>query len=631
MLRILRKKMKGILIATIAIIIPAFTLLYGPGRSQRTAPRTVVVARVNGQRIDYRQFHSAYQEIKRRWQSLYRNRWDEQIERELKKQALEELIRRILLLREARNRRIVVTDQEVSDQIKSIFSNFHKEGRFDKEFYLRVLKYEGLTPERFEEQVRDDLMVRKLISQVTEGVEISEEELKQEYIRRNEEVRVKYILFRKEHFKKDLEVEEKELIDYFQENREEFRVPEKVNVEYVLIDPRERETAVEIKDDEIVSYYQENIEQFKRPEEIRVRHILIRLDPDADEEVQAEAKKKAEEILERLKGGEDFAALAKEYSEDPGSREKGGDLGFFPRGWMVPAFEEAAFSLKLGEVSQLVKTPFGYHIIKLEERREAYTTPLEEVWSEIHDTLKKKRADEIAREEAEDLAIELLDKTDWESMVKEKKETGLFARGEAIKGIGWAPQFSREAFALEEGEVSQVIKTPRGYAIFVLKERKASHLPESLDEVREKVEERVRGRKALELAKSKAEKGLTKLREGATFEEVARDFSLEIKDSGFFSRGQAERYIEGIGPSPDFGEAAFSLTEGEVSDPIETRLGFCLLQLKERRGIDEEKFNEEKEEFRKILLSWKKMEALNNWYQSLRSQADVWTDPEIFK
>ncbi|MCK4261511.1 SurA N-terminal domain-containing protein, partial [bacterium] len=318
MLRILRKKMRGILIATIVLIIPAFIGFYGVGRYRGRQSRTAVVAKVNGQKIDYRQFHDAYQGVKRRWQSLYRNHWDEQMEGQLKKEALEELIREILLPREAKRRRIVVTDQEVFDQISSI-PGLHKEGKFDKALYLRVLSYKGLSPERFEAQMREDLMVKKLRSQVTEEVEISEEELKEEYIKRNEKVRVKYILFKKEDFKKDLKMEEKELKDYLQENLEEFKVPEKVNVQYVLIDPREREGEVEIDEDEISSYYQENIEDFKH----------------------------------------------------------------------------------------------------LEEEGEAHTAPLEEVRSQIQATLKAKRADEVAREEAEDLASELLDKTDWERMVKE--------------------------------------------------------------------------------------------------------------------------------------------------------------------------------------------------------------------
>ncbi len=623
MLRILRKKMKGILIAVIIVIIPAFIFFYGAGRSRGRQPQAVVVAKVNGQKIDYRQFYNAYQRAKGRRRSGY---WDEEKERQLRKETLDGLIREILLPQEAKRRRIKVTDQEVFDQISSIPA-LQREGKFDEALYLSVLSYQGLSPERFEAQMRDDLMVKKLVSQVTEGVEVSEEELREEYIKRNEEVRVKYLLFKKEDFKKDLKVEEKELKDYLEENREELKVPEEVNVQYVLIDPKEKESQVEINDDEIANYYQENIEEFKHPEEIRAGHILIKLGSDADEE--AEAKKKAEEILESLKEGEDFATLAKKYSDDPGSKEKGGDLGFFPRGRMVPAFEEAAFSLKVGELSQLVKTPFGYHIIKLEERKEAYTTSLEEVRSQIQATLKAKRADEMAREEAEDLASELLDKADWERMVKERKlkvkETGLFARGEAIKDIGWAPQFSRETFTLEEDEVSQTIKTPKGYAIFVLKDRRESHLPE-LDEVREKVEEKVKDRKATELAKSKAEECLTKLREGATFEEVAGDFSLKVKDSGLFSRGQ---YIEGIGPSEDFSEAAFALKEAEVSDPIETRPGFCLLQLEEKEGIDEEKYNEEKEKFKENLLPRKKWEAYNKWYQSLRSEARVWTNPEV--
>ncbi|MCD5401790.1 peptidyl-prolyl cis-trans isomerase, partial [candidate division NPL-UPA2 bacterium] len=264
-------------------------------------------------------------------------------------------------------------------------------------------------------------------------------------------------------------------------------------------------------------------------------------------------------------------------------------------------------------------------------KKEGVKIPLEEVRMEIRDTLANQKAERKAREEAKNLAYDLFDRAAWETMVKERrlkvKETGFFARGEVIKDLGWAPNFVEEAFALEEDEVSGAIRTPQGYAILIVKERSEAHLPQ-LEEVRDKVEERVRGEKARALARAKAEECLKRLKEGIDFEEAAQEFSREVKDSKLFSRGE---YIEGIGFSFPFAETAFSLQEGGISPVVEVGLGFAILKGKERKGIDEEKFALEAEEFRKALLPWKQMEVYNQWYRTLRKESSIWIDPDFWE
>lgn len=532
MLRILRKKMRGILIATIAIIIPAFIGFYGVSRYQGKGKPTTVIAKANGQKIYSPQFYNVYRRIKESRRTIYGGRWNEEAEKQIEKEALEQLIKEILLRQEAKRRRIRVSDEEV---LKEIRSNpyFQKEGKFDRNLYLQILDINRIDLKQFEEGVRSDLRIRKLLRQVVEGATISDEELREEYIKRNEKAKVKYLLFKREDFKKEIAVAEREIEEYFQSHREGLKIPNRVNTEYIIISFNPEE--MEIKEEEIADYYQEHLERYKKE---------------------------------------------------------------------VP--EEAPL-------------------------KEPSPIPLEEVRTEIRDTLANQKAEERAREEAEDLAYDLVDRTAWETIVRERglevKETGFFARGEAIKDLGWAPDFVEKAFSLEEDDISGAIKTPKGYAIFIVKEISEAHLPQ-LEEVKDKVEEKVRDKKAKELARAKAEECLRKLNEGNDFQEVAKEFSLELKDSKFFSQGE---YIDGIGFSSPFAEATFSLQEGEISPVVEVSLGFAILKVEERKEIDEEKFALEAEEFRKNLLSWKKMEIYNQWYQALRKEANIWIDPDFMK
>ncbi len=519
MLRVLQKKMRPIFIVTMIIIIPAFIFLFGPAglapghRPDMRAP-TAVIARVNGQEIFYRGFHNIYLRIGERRRAIPEAKWDEEIEKE----ALEHLIRETLLRQEITRRLIRVSDEEVLEEIKSR-PHFQREGIFDRDLFLRIMEFSRISPRDYEEEVRNVLQARELLRQVTEKAVISDEEVREEYIRRNEKVRVQYLLFRGEDFKEEVAVKEEEIEEYFQANREAFRMPDRVNVEYIMISFRPEE--VEVEEEEIVAYYQKR-------------------------------------------------------------------------------FEKAEI-------------------------------PLEDVRVAIRDILAKQKAEESARREARDLASGLFDRIAWEIIVREKelevKETGFFARGEALRNIGWAPDFVGEAFALEEDEVSGAIRTPKGYAIFIVKESSKSHLPQ-LEEVKDKVEERVRAEKAWALARAKAEECLKRLREGNDFEETAQEFSQEVKDSNLFLR---RGFIAGIGFSLPFAEAAFPLQEGEIGPLVEVDQGFAILKGKERKEveIDEEKFALEAERLREELLFWRQMEIYHQWYQALREEATIWIDPDF--
>ncbi len=530
MLRILRKKMRGILIATMVIIIPTFIFFYGASRYRGKGRPTVVIAKVNGQRITYPQLYNVSRRIKESRRAISGGQGNNETEKQINTEALEQLIKKILLRQEAKRRRIRVSDKELLREIES-YPYFQKEGLFNQNLYLRLLKVNRISPEQFEERVRNDLRTRKLLRQIVGGVTISDEELKKAYLRMNEKVRVKYILFKTEKFKKDITVSKEEVEKYFQRHRVELKIPEKINAKYAMIGFKPQEMKVEEK--EIINYYRKHLDRYKK------------------------------------EGNEKLTS------------------------------------------------------------KESSSVPSKEARAEIRGILANRKAEEKAREEAENLAANLFDKSAWKIMIKKHKlkvkETGFFARGEAIKGIGWAPGFIEQAFSLKEDEVSDAVQTPKGYAIFIIKERSKAHLPQ-LEEVKDKVTDRVREEKARELAREKAEECLRKLKKGNGFQETAKEFSLKVKDSGLFSRGG---YIDGIGPSSSFAEAAFSLRKGELSPVIEVSRGFVILKEEEKKGIDKKKYASEAEIFRKSLLPRKQMEVYNQWYRALREKAKVWIAPDF--
>src|SRR6185369_7264772 len=251
--------------------------------------------------------------------------------------------------------------------------------------------------------------------------------------------------------------------------------------------------------------YNDNIQQYSTPEQVRASHILIKTTGKAEEDETA--KKKAEDLLAQVKKGADFAELAKKNSQDEGSAVKGGDLDFFGKGQMVPEFDKVAFALKPGQMSDLVKTQFGYHIIKVTDHRAASQKTLAEVRGQIEDQLKSEQAQAAAQKLADQVAAELKKPGDFASVARnhglQTGESGLFQQDETIAGIGMAPAVGQQAFEMKEGEVSGALRTPQGYAFITVTGKQAPYVPK-LDEVKAKVHDDVLKQKAIEAARAKA-------------------------------------------------------------------------------------------------------------------------------
>ena len=354
---------------------------------------------------------------------------------------------------------------------------------------------------------------------------VTDREVLEYYTFANEKVKIGFVEFDPGSFKKSVKINDAELEKYFEKNKEQYRVPEKISVAYLEIDPKRFEGGIEITEKEIQSFYEYNADEYTQPKQVKARHILFKLDQGDSDEVKDDAKKRALTVLEKARKGEDFAGLAKEYSEGP-SKSQGGDLGYFGVGQMETPFEEAAFALKKGEISDLVQTRFGYHIILVEDIKEADSTPLEKVRDEIAATLIGNVATELAHEKG----LTLLDQMPYDADLPAygnqhgitAKKSEYFAKNEPIPAIAGSEKSGPSLFALEENETSGLMELGGKFYIFQTAESKASYLPE-LKEVKVAVEKNFIAHEAEAAAKSAAEDYLKALKEGTNWQTLAKE------------------------------------------------------------------------------------------------------------
>jgi peptidyl-prolyl cis-trans isomerase D len=619
---------------SLAIVWVSFVLLYIPSflgdSTQGAAGNSSVVASVDGREITAAEFRRVYQQQMQQYRQSYGANMDERLLKQLgiDQRIVQQMIQEEASLAEAKRLGITASDAEVRERILSLPA-FQENGQFiGDERYRQLLQMQNppMRPDEFEDQVRRSIIAEKLEAAVTDWVTVSDKDVETEFRKRNQKVKLEVVNFPADKFRDGVTASDDEVAKYFNDHKDQYRVGEKRKVRYLTIDQEAMRAKVTVTGQQIERYYNDNIQQYSTPEQVRASHILIKTTGKAEEDEAA--KKKAEDLLAQVKKGADFAELAKKNSQDEGSAVKGGDLDFFPRGQMVAEFDKVAFTLQPGQISDLVKSQFGYHIIKVTDKRPATTKPLAEVRTQIEDQLKYEQAQTAAQKLADEVAGELKKPADFDKVARARGlqtgESGLFAQDEPVTGIGLSPAVSQAAFSMKEGEVSDAIRTPQGYAFISVTGRQDAYIPK-LDEVKGKVRDDVLKHKAIEKARATAATVAAAAKTG-DFEKAVKAAGLESKTTDLIARGAP---IGDVGVSPKLEDAAFTQPAGTVSDAVVTENGAAVVKVLERKDPTPDEMAKDKDNLRTELLNDRKQKFFASYMAKARQRMTIRTNPQV--
>lgn len=395
MLQILRNKAQSIVIQAIVVIIAIVFIFWGVGTNMLNNRESAIV--INDEEISFEDFQAAYDRAYNTMRSQFGDNIPQSLLENLgiKEQVINQLIQESLLRQGASEMGIRVSKQEIQDTVQNMVQ-FQDESGFSLEKYNTLLAANNYTPVKFEESISYDMLAQK-VSMAISGFasNASETEIQEMYNLEKSTVSMQYVEIKPSEFTDTVTAEEADLAAWFETVKDNYKTEPEVKLLYLDYSYGTIGEKITIDDEAIEKYYQDNKDTFTTPEKRGARHILFKADENSSAEVHEEQQKKAEEILAMAKGGSDFAELARQYSEGP-SKTQGGDLGLFTRGQMVQPFDEATFSLAEGEISDVVKTSFGYHIIKLEKIVPETTRPLAEVKESIQTTLQNEQARPLA-------------------------------------------------------------------------------------------------------------------------------------------------------------------------------------------------------------------------------------------
>src|SRR5258705_10285709 len=463
----------------------------------------------------------------------------------IEQQIMQQMVDDRAALAEADRIGIDVSDEEVRQRIFAMPAFQENGGFIGEQRYQQLLRMQRppMMPSEFETNVRRGLTVEKLRASLTDWLGVSDKELEEEYRRRNDKVKLAVVTFSADSFRTQATASDADVAGYFDGHKEDFKIPEKRKIRYLLLDVEAMRAKVVVPAADLEKAYNGSIEQYTTPEQVRASHILFKTEGKDDATVKA----KAEEILKQAKAGADFADLAKKNSEDEQSAKNGGDLDYFGRGRMVPEFDQAVFAMQPGQLSDLVKTQYGDHVIKMVDKKNAATRPLAEVRQQLNDQLAYERAQSQAADLASKLEKQITKAADLDKTAKAEglavQESGFFARDEPILGLGPAPEAANKAFEMKQGDVAGPLRVSRGFVFEALVAKQDPYVPK-LDEVKERVKDEVIKQKARDLSKQKAAEIAAKLKAAPDFDKAAKALGFEAETTELITKDA---------PIPDLG------------------------------------------------------------------------------
>jgi len=613
-----RKTGMRILLGVVVLLLGGSMLLYlvpqTPGTGE--ASSTDIVAKVGDETVSAAEVRQQLSE------TLRGSQVPDMLKGYYTRQITEQLVSRKAIEYEAKRLGVRVSDQELADRIRRILPGVYNGDTFvgRDQYTAEVQARTQMTVAAFEAVVRQSMVLEKIRKLVTDGISVGPSELQDEFKYKNQKVKLDYAFIKPEDLEAKITPDVTEIKAAYEKNRSKYQVPEKRVVRYGLIDLTQLRQNAQVSDADLKAQYQQNIQQYEVPNRVHAEHILLMTVGKTDAEIE-EIHQKAEDVLKQAKKGTNFEDLAKKYSEDPGSKDKGGDLGWITQGQTVPEFEKTAFGLDKGKISDLVKTQYGFHIIKVLDKETAHTKPFEEVKDSIRTPLLLTKTDKMASDEADQLSatIRRSNKVSLDDLGKQFHlslgETRPVTATDPILELGNSKEAKDAIFRLRQDELGLPIRTDRGYLVLSVKQIQPAH-PGSLEEVRDKIITELKQQKSTELARTKAEDLAKRVKSGEKFEVAAKSLGLEAKTSDLLARNGS---ISGAVSGKQVG-AAFQLKPGDVGAPLNVGANWFVYRVAEKQEPNPADFEKQKKELTDQVLQTKRNIAFEAFRTSLEAR-----------
>ncbi len=570
MLQLIRDRAQGIIVWVIVGLIIVTFALFGLGSYMSGASQSVV-ATVNGVEITQNQFLRAYQNYQDNLQRMLGERYNPDMfpEKQMKQTVIDGLVTQALLEQLLNDDGFAASPAQITASITALGAFQDENGKFSRERYDELLRQQGMSSEMLEADIAKDLMTQQFNDGISATAFATPAEVLQILRLQNQQRDIGYLMFAAQPFQEGIDVTDAEIEEDYKSNSARYMEPEQVKLAYLVLDIGDLAKHFSVSDEEVLAAYQQSLQSYTvGTEERRARHILIKVDEETKDDA---AKKQAEDLRARISSGESFEKLAGEFSADPGSASQGGDLGFFGRGVMDEAFEDAAFGLKPGELSEPVRSRFGYHLILLEEIKAPKITPFEQVRDKLRKELQIQQAEQRFYEDSEKFynlvyenpdslepaAAELgldIQHSDWLTRSGGK---GLFSARELIDA-GFSPE------VLKEGRNSDLIQLGDTKLVALRLNDHQEAIQKPLEEVKDSIREQIRVRKAAEAAFAAAEEARKRMQDGEDPQSIARDMA----QASWTRIGLTGRTDSGATVPADIRQQAFAMPRSSDSEPV---------------------------------------------------------------
>ncbi len=624
MLQILRKKAQSTFIQIIVVIIALVFIFWGVGANLGGDRQTALT--VNDEEITFQQFQVAYDQAYQRLSEQFGGTLPKGLADSLniKQQVIDQLIQTALLRQGAAAMGLTVSAEEVRRTIEGM-AQFQENGQFSLDRYKEILALNRMAPTKFEESLRHDRLAEVATRAIASFATVSTDlEVREIYGRVNEKVAVRYLTITRDAFLDKVTVDDQALTEWFTTAQENYRSAPQVRLSYLSYPFAEIADQITIDEEKVAAWYRDNQADFTTKEQRRARHILFTASQDDPPELHRQKAARAAEVREMAMAGADFAQLARDHSEE--TAQDGGDLGYFSAGEMVPSFDQAVFSLQPGEISEVVTTPFGYHLIRLEDIRPAQVRELAEAREEIIALLQRREAEGMAFQLANAAYEGIIGAGSLTAYIDKHPEAPLrqsqfFDRQTAPPELRDDPQLLNAALNLKGGELSSLLKGENGYAVLFAEERKEPELPAFAD-IRTTLATDYRKFRAAEMAAEAAEAALTALQGGRDLAEIAAEGGYTVEESGLLGK---TRSSQESGFPAELREDAFLLS---ASSPLPEKPGkvgddYYLYRFVERELPTMPDDPAETERYRSSLLEFKQQQLLTSWLQHLQGEAKI--------